>query len=199
MLPGGSPKKSKFIYITRSPLDACVSFYHHLSHQREGCYEKSFNEFFDEWVEGKIPFGTWSDHILSYASLVANGEAYLLSYEDMVNNLEESVHRLVKFLELDDFITSEDVKNILPLFSFNAMKKDLNKFQPKSVTWKKDFKFLRKGAVGDEKEALNDEQRCQFKMHLVQKEFFDKIMTQFTNVEDGVEYIKNVRQFMPSG
>jgi hypothetical protein len=179
MLPGGTPKKCKFIYIHRSPLDACVSFYHHLSHQHEGCYEKSLNEFFDEWIAGKLPFGTWSDHILSYASLVANGEVFLLSYEDMVGNLEESVDKLAKFLELDDCLTSQDVKSILPLFSFSIMKKDLNKFQPKSVTWKKDFNFLRKGVVGDEKETLSDEQRLRFKAHLDSRYFSKEIKEHF--------------------
>jgi hypothetical protein len=63
--------RPKIIYIVRNPLDACVSFYYHLSHQHQGCYESSLHQFFKDWIDGKIPFGTWAEHILSYAPLLA--------------------------------------------------------------------------------------------------------------------------------
>lgn len=69
MLPHGS---GKFIYLIRSPLDTCVSFYHHLVHQVEGGYEGTFAEFFQDWIRGNIAFGSWIDHILSYASCGKN-------------------------------------------------------------------------------------------------------------------------------
>lgn len=199
MLPGGAPKTSKFIYITRSPLDVCVSFYHHLSHQMEGCYEGSLNEFYDDWIDGKIPFGTWPDHLLSYASLVANKDVGLFSYEEMIGDLEESVDRLVHFLELDDYLTKEDVKDILPLFSFDSMKKDLKKFQPKSVKWKGNFTFLRKGTIGDEKDMLSNEQRLQFKANLDSINFFEKIALKFEkSKKTSKQYTKCVQKFMKS-
>jgi Sulfotransferase domain len=61
----------KFIYIIRSPFDVCVSFYHHLSNQVEGGFEGSFDEFFDDWLNGKLAFGSWIDHIRSYEAAFA--------------------------------------------------------------------------------------------------------------------------------
>mmetsp|Transcript_6860 Transcript_6860/g.9850 ORF Transcript_6860/g.9850 Transcript_6860/m.9850 type:complete len:98 (-) Transcript_6860:72-365(-) len=72
--------KSKVIYVVRSPMDTCLSFYYHLSQQEEGCYEKPLGDFFQEWVDGKIPFGSWTDHLLSpYAPMIARGEVLEVS------------------------------------------------------------------------------------------------------------------------
>ena len=38
---------------------------------------------------------------------------------------------------------------ILPSFTFNVMKDNIQKFQPKSVGWLNDFQFLRRGVSGD--------------------------------------------------
>jgi hypothetical protein len=130
---------------------------------------------------------------------VANKDIVLFSYEEMIGDLEESVDRLVHFLELDDCLTKEDVKGILPLFSFDSMKKDLNKFQPKSVTWKGNFTFLRKGTIGDEKDTLSNDQRLQFKATLDRLDFFEKIALQFEQSENtSKQYTKCVQQFMHS-
>eukprot|EP00558_Chaetoceros_sp_UNC1202_P001835 CAMPEP_0197257672 /NCGR_PEP_ID=MMETSP1429-20130617/79545_1 /TAXON_ID=49237 /ORGANISM="Chaetoceros sp., Strain UNC1202" /LENGTH=209 /DNA_ID=CAMNT_0042721581 /DNA_START=1 /DNA_END=630 /DNA_ORIENTATION=+ len=166
---------AKFIYLIRSPLDTCVSFYHHLSHQVEGCYEKSIDDFFREWMDGEIPFGSWTDHLLSYAPLIAADKVFLLSYEDMVNDLKGSVIKLVKYLEMDDVLTTGDIDEIVPSFSFQSMKKDLNRFQPKSVTWKNDFKFLRKGVVGDQKQQLSNASRNEFEKRIDANQFIAKV------------------------
>jgi len=159
----------KFIYITRSPLDACVSFYHHLSHQVEGCYQHSLDDFFQDWLDGKLPFGSWIDHFISYSSLVANHQVLHLSYEEMVQDLPKSVYKIIEYLQLDDFLTKDDLKNILPSFEFQDMKSQLYKFQPKSVTWKNDFCFLRKGNVGDHKNVLTKDKVLRFKNELIHR------------------------------
>lgn len=161
----GGKNIGKFVYITRNPLDTCVSFYHHLSHQLEGQYEKSLREFYDEWVNGEIPFGSWSDHIISYAALMANDEVLHMSYEDLVLNPKSCLIRLTEFLELDQ-IEENDIISLLPTFSFASMKKDITRFQPKSVTWVGNFSFLRKGLIGDNKNELEDEIRQGYKDYL---------------------------------
>ena len=167
--------KAKFIYIIRSPLDVCVSFYHHLSNQEEGCYEQSLKDFFLAWMQGEIPFGSWTDHVRSYAPFIQRKDVLLLSFEDMVNDLSGCVQRLTKFLELDECLNEDDIGSVLPSFTFESMKKNLNKFQPKSVTWKRDFKFLRKGEVGDNKIELTDEERTSFYKKLKEENVYDEI------------------------
>lgn len=177
----------KFIYITRSPLDACVSFYHHLSHQVEGGYQNSLDDFFKEWIHGTLPFGSWIDHYGSYSTLVAKKQVLHLSYEEMVMDLPKCVDALIVFLELDDLLTKDDVKDILPSFEFKTMKNNLHKFQPKSVTWKNDFLFLRKGRVGDYKNHLTHDQVLSFKTELASRRLLQELTCIFGNDVSSLE------------
>lgn len=179
----------KFIYVVRSPLDACVSFYHHLSSQKEGQYVQGFSAFFEDWCNGKIPFGSWKDHIASFADgLVEQNvcrssdgsfekkcrKVMVVLYEDLVHNLAAEVDRISRFLGLD--ISEKKKGHLLPTFSFDSMKKDSNisKFQPKSVTWIGDFKFLRKGCIGDSSSLITKEQELVFARSISKDEIWTR-------------------------
>ena len=155
--PDRSRKQGKFIYLIRSPMDVCVSFYYHLSHQEEGGYEGSFDDFFQEWTAGQVAFGSWADHIRSFlpaAATTIDGDdgrqqrVLFLFYDDMLTDLSSAVRSIAEFIEMD--VTHDDINGLLPTFTFDAMKANLNRFQPRSVTWKNNFKFLRKGIAGDD-------------------------------------------------
>lgn len=174
MLPGGRP--AKFIYLVRRPLDACVSFHCHLNNQVEGGYEGSFDDFYQEWLDGRIPFGSWIQHIQSYAHAFSHGSTspntpyvvkledgrhlLLLSYDEMKDNLLSAVCTIQLFLNLN--VTEEQRLGLLPAFSFESMKKDIHKFQPRSVHWKHGFSFLRKGVSGDSHTGVSSVQRKSF-------------------------------------
>jgi len=182
---GGRRGTAKFIYVVRSPLDVCVSFYHHLSNQQEGGYEGNFDTFFDDWIQGKIAFGSYIDHIMSFIPAFSSSQSkstttttttpaaadgssnnntdssrhrdiLLISYEELVNDLATNVRRISQFLDID--ATDDELAELLPTFGFQHMKSDLDRFQPKSVTWKNDFQFLRKGQVGDSKHLVSESQ-----------------------------------------
>jgi sulfotransferase len=187
---GESSSTTKFIYMMRSPLDVCVSFYHHLSNQVEGGFTGSFEQFFDEWLDGTLPYGSWIDHIRSYEDAVlalssstciatagstsssslssssvklADGRHLLfISYEQMLDDLDGVVQTLIEFLHLPD-VSDEQRAALLPTFSFAAMKADIDRFQPQSVHWQNNnFCFLRKGIVGDYQEFITEAQRARF-------------------------------------
>jgi len=167
--------RSKFIYVVRSPLDVCVSFFSHLSHQVEGGFEGSFEEFFRDWVDGKVAFGSWADHILSYVPAFADRENdemrqfLFLSYETMLSDLPKIVAQLVEFLDLT--VKDEEQEKLLPTFSFAHMKSESERFQPKSVTWKNQFSFLRKGKSGDANSIVTEQQREIFMQQLQALDF----------------------------
>ena len=187
--------RPKIIYIVRNPLDACVSFYYHLSHQHEGCYESSLHQFFKDWIDGKIPFGTWAEHILSYAPLLAEKSVLFITYEEMIVNLRETVDRIAKYLELDDVLQEKDIDELMPTFTFDSMKKDLTMFQPKSVTWKNDFKFLRRGVIGDSSRELSEEEVATFEKHLNEIHFIPKLrcmLMSFMDCSDCSEIISRI-------
>lgn len=163
--------RGKFIYVVRSPLDTCASFYAHLSNQVEGGYEKSMDEFFVEWMKGEIAYGTWDEHVLSYMVAFSTGtkrkvtlddgrEFLLILYQEMVENLAAVVDELVEFLQLD--IGAHPVNDLLRLFSFDYMSQHIDHFQPKSVTWKNQFKFLRGGRTGDGCRMISTAQQMEY-------------------------------------
>ena len=176
--PGIKDKKeAKFVYLIRSPMDVCLSFYCHLSNQEEGCYAKSYEDFFNEWIEGKIAFGSYIDHILSFALAFADPgegrEILLVSYEDMISDLSAAVAKIANFIEAD--VTEEEIEELLPTFTFQHMKTDLDRFQPRSVTWKNDFKFLRRGVSGDSLTVATDAQRNKLKAWFEKEKFAEKL------------------------
>ena len=176
------PQCGKFIYITRNQIDVVASFYHHLSNQKEGTYTDTFETFFRDWMDGRIPFGSSLHHLISFAGAFAdnmyettfdgndsihdNGGGsstsssdvndqplLLLSYEQMKANLHTEVLRIISFLNLT--IPSHVLEDeILPSFEFSSMKNNIEKFQPKSVGWLNGFQFLRRGVTGDGKKLL---------------------------------------------
>jgi len=167
------PQCGKFIYITRNQIDVVTSFYHHLSNQKEGTYTDTFETFVTDWMDGKIPFGSSLDHLMSFAEGFAVDNALydttsssddddtsscsssigqpllLLSYEQLKSSLRTEVHRIISFLNLTHIPMHVLNEELLPSFEFHSMKNNIHKFQPKSVGWLNGFQFLRRGVVGD--------------------------------------------------
>jgi sulfotransferase len=183
MLPStlerGATSSAKFIYIIRSPIDVCVSFYHHLSHQVQGGYQGDWDDFYQSWLLGDtLPYGEWDHHVLSYASLLTltasesddppvntirldDGREFLfLLYEDLMDDLPTAVGQLVEFLGLQ--VSVERQQSLLPTFSFDSMKSNIDQFQPKSVQWRDQFSFLRRGKAGLGSSVLTENQRADF-------------------------------------
>ena len=166
------PSCGKFIYITRNLPDVCASFYHHLSNQKEGTYQDNFSTFALDWMEGTLPFGSPLHHLLSYVEGFSHNSyadvehesndsvdknpikrqerpLLLLSYEKMKSNLRQEVLKIMDFLNITNIPMDVLDKDILPSFEFDSMKRNIDRFQPQSVTWLNGFQFLRRGESGD--------------------------------------------------
>ena len=184
----GGRKKAKFIYLIRSPMDVCLSFYCHLSNQNEGGYHGSYEDFFNEWIEGKIAFGSYIDHILAFSPAFVDAgqwrEILLVSYEDMISDLPAVVAKIANFIEA--YVTKEEIEELLPTFTFQHMKSDLNRFQPRSVTWKNDFKFLRRGVSGDSLTVATDAQRKLLNAWFQREGFIEKLQSVLSGTDPEV-------------
>jgi hypothetical protein len=113
----------------------------------------------------------------------------------MIVNLRETVDRIAKYLELDDVLQEKDIDELMPTFTFDSMKKDLTMFQPKSVTWKNDFKFLRRGVIGDSSRELSEEEVATFEKHLNEIHFIPKLrcmLMSFMDCSDCSEIISRI-------
>ena len=172
MLPGRRfDGKTKYIYLLRSGPDACLSFFHHLSNQDDESGGTSstfpnFPAFAQQWLDGKIPYGSWNHHVCEWleAQETLGGDLLLLRYEDMVNDLASQVQRIALFLGMQ-ILNSADLEKLLPKLTFSGMKKEVDLYSPVSVKWKEGYSFIRKGVVGDSAEkwsALAPEMHQQF-------------------------------------
>ena len=51
----------KYIYVARNGKDVAVSYFHY--YQTHRAYQGTFAEFFDQFLAGKIPPGSWFEHV----------------------------------------------------------------------------------------------------------------------------------------
>merc|ERR1712150_225971 len=149
----GSPK---VIYVSRRGKDVVTSFFHHMSSMgvEDGglsdALANDFDAFYSDWLKGKLEYGRWLGHISAWMTTLRSCKRVLfVNYEDLKRDVGVQVRRIRDFLEIP--LTDEEVDKILPRFSVGEMKKILHKFQPQNVSWRNDFKFIRKGVVGDHK------------------------------------------------
>ena len=181
MLPQGA--SFKYLYIVRDGKDVVLSFYHHLSHQAEGKYEGSFDNFLDDWCEGEIPFGKWITHLKkwyeAFSTSSNDDKCLLLRYESLVNDLPGEIEKISNFLFKDSVgdndlnsISSSRIKKqkLCDSLSFQGMRRESARYQPVSVTWLDNFQFLRKGCVGDSLSFFTPEQHRKFDK-MVEKAF----------------------------
>jgi len=165
----------RYVYCVRRGRDVCTSFYYHLSNQ-VGCggFSGDFKEFVRKWCGGEILFGPWINHLREWilASHDLNNHILIVYYEEMIEDLEEVVKKIVIFLNCQ--IPEEKLHALLPLFSFDYMKANLSNFQPTSVQWKSGFEFIRKGQVNDSKNIFTETEE-QYFMQMIQNEFPNNI------------------------
>jgi len=146
MMPTHLP--ARFVYVVRDGRDTCVSFYHHLSHQlkkdgSEPVETRDFGAFHSDWIAGKMPFGSWADHLWSWDAAKHDERVLLVRYEDLLTDLKANVARIASHLGVE--LSDTKMDEMLQRFSFNYMKEHRDLFEPVSVQWKDNFAFLRKG------------------------------------------------------
>ncbi|XP_065299566.1 sulfotransferase ssu-1-like [Dermacentor albipictus] len=91
--------KAKFIYLTRNPLDVCVSFYYYV---RNGpIYDFSdgtFDDFVNAFVLGEVERGDYCDHLLSWYSHRLEENVFFLTYEQLKSDFRNTVLCLAGFM-----------------------------------------------------------------------------------------------------
>ena len=173
---------ARYIYMTRKGRDACLSFFHHLSHQaiEDGGYTGSLEQFVADWTAGKVPFGSWSAHLKSWmgGGAATDPRVLFVSYEALKADLRGEVLKVVAHLGLS--LGEARVDELLPRFTFEWMRTNEEQFNPRSVRWvpsaedlarqqaaaggegggkAEEFHFIRSGQVGEGKRftAAQDE------------------------------------------
>lgn len=151
--------RCKIVHMMRNPKDVMVSLYHHAKKDKMLDLNIGWNEFFEVWMDGKIPYGTWYDYELGMEQAEQDypGMIFTCYYEDMKRNPEKDIERLAEFLGFQ--CNAQMIKDIAKATGFENMQK--NKFDITSLIHGKGF-IYRKGEIGDWKNHFTVAQNERF-------------------------------------
>ncbi|XP_067366281.1 sulfotransferase 2B1-like isoform X1 [Channa argus] len=155
--------KAKVIYIMRNPKDVMVSsyYFHRMARFLED--PGTFDEFMEKFLEGKVLFGKWTDHVKGWRLAKLGDRILYITYEEMVKDLPEALRHISDFLGRN--LSEETIQKIAEHCSFKSMKANqMSNFSlvPKKYMDSEKSNFFRKGVVGDWKNHFNTEQLARF-------------------------------------
>ncbi|CAN7941427.1 unnamed protein product [Ixodes hexagonus] len=118
---------AKYIYITRNPFDCCVSFYHHTRHFPMYHFEEgTFAEFLEMFLAGKVDFGDYFKHLLSWYDHKDDANVLFLTYEDLKKDTRSWLLKVADFLgeEYGAKLRRDEglIEKVLKMVSLEGMK-----------------------------------------------------------------------------
>ncbi|KAH7941143.1 hypothetical protein HPB49_010337 [Dermacentor silvarum] len=124
-------KDAKYIYVARNPYDCCVSYFYHTKHMPEYHFEEgTFDQFFDMFVEGKVDFGDYFDHLLSWYDHRNDPNVLFVTYEQLKKDIRAWVLKIADFIgeEFGQKLRSDNslLENVLQNISVKNMKETVN-------------------------------------------------------------------------
>lgn len=139
----------RIVYVARNAKDNMVSYFHFDRMNMVQPEAGEWSDFFQRFLEGKMVFGSWHDHVNSWwQKKKTYPKLHYMFYEDMVEDTDLEINKLCRFLGLS--VRPEEIQQITGQVQFDNMKK--NNMTNYSTIKVMDFNvspFLRKGKVGD--------------------------------------------------
>ncbi|XP_059212559.1 amine sulfotransferase-like [Centropristis striata] len=168
MLPHGvKTKRIKVVYVMRNPKDVLVSLYHFAHSWVLLETPKSFEDFFQDFLDGNAFMGSWFDHVREYYNEKDQMDILFVRYEDMLKDLRGEVVKLCAFLGKD--LTDEAIDHVVEMSIFKNMKTIPNANYLELL--EKQFyqrDTMRKGVAGDWKNHFT----------VAQNEYFDRVFAE---------------------
>uniref|UniRef100_A0A1B6GG97 Sulfotransferase domain-containing protein n=1 Tax=Cuerna arida TaxID=1464854 RepID=A0A1B6GG97_9HEMI len=153
-------KKPKIIYVTRNPMDAAISYYHH--HRLWNGYVGSYETFMEGFLQDKLVYSPFWEHVLEYKNMENQEHVLITSFEEMKADLKGVILRTADFMGKK--LSDEQVEELMFHLSFANMKNNpaINGEDfIKEVKEKHDMPeddpeltFIRKGQVGGWKKEM---------------------------------------------
>ncbi|XP_067344852.1 sulfotransferase 2B1-like isoform X2 [Channa argus] len=147
--------KPKVIYIMRNPKDVFTSSFHYYGITSFLVQPGPQSEFLEKFLNGKVMFGSWFDHVKGWLDADNNKRIMYICYEEMAMDLKGSVGRIAQFLEKP--LSAEVIEKIADRCLFKNMKKNnMSNYSvvPQEFMDQTKSEFLRKGVAGDWKNQL---------------------------------------------
>ncbi|KAK4875063.1 hypothetical protein RN001_011485 [Aquatica leii] len=164
-------KHPKIVYITRNPIDTCVSYFHHCK-LIEG-YRGNFTEFSNLFLSGKLCYTPYWNNVLQYWNRRNESNVLFLKFEDLKRDLPNTIRNVAKFLSKK--VTEEQIKLLSHHLSFENMKKNKSVNYEEFVQFHKKYKlvncegsFIRSGKVGEKCSEVTQSIKEQFDLWIQQ-------------------------------
>lgn len=142
----------RYIYCVRNGLDVAVSSHHQIRNLVPAFRQCSLGEFFSRFLEGRVPFGNWFEHVAGWLRNEDRLNVLVVSYEELSADLEAAVKRIADFCGIT--IDPAAMPRILERCSFAFMREHKAKFSIK-LPEPADSELVRQGQVGGWREALD--------------------------------------------
>ncbi|GFY73932.1 sulfotransferase 1E1 [Trichonephila inaurata madagascariensis] len=163
LLPEDIHKKNvKILYIMRNPKDVVVSYYHFVRMMTVSDYSGNFENFFQEFLSDKVPYGPLWKHYQEMWDHLNEANILILFYEDLHKDIQGAIKKIATFLDRD--VSDEEINNIVEHCSFHNMAQNPNvnyqHWDDLGIRKIHEAKFMRKGEIGDWKNYFTSEM-CQ--------------------------------------
>ncbi|XP_077593817.1 sulfotransferase 1C2-like [Stigmatopora nigra] len=155
--------KCKLIYVARNPKDTVVSNFHFEQINMTTPDTGNWDAFLDYFLNGELEWGYWYDHVKGYWEGREKWNIFYLFYEDMKEDPRREVVRLMKYLDLS--LTDEAIDRVVEQTSFKEMRENpMANYSvfPKTIYDTSNYRFMRKGMVGDWQNHFTGEQAATF-------------------------------------
>lgn len=159
LMPGKDNLTAQFVCVARNPKDTAVSYYYH-DRSKMG-YEGSWADELQLFMEGKLMFGDFYDHVLGWwqASQTADN-IFFTTYEAMKADLGQVAVQLAEFLGVA--AEPELIATVVKKSSFKEMSTNPQTDFSWMPSKEGEESHFRKGVVGDWRSHFTPAQNKQF-------------------------------------
>lgn len=120
--------EAKYIVVIRNPKDTLISMYHFLNTDVHGHQGGRLESFFEHYITGDIPYGSYFDHLLSWYEHRNDPNVLFLYYEKMKRDIKSSIMQMADFLgeEYRNLVQDQRVlEDVIHYSSFEYMKEHM--------------------------------------------------------------------------
>ncbi|KAG8447565.1 hypothetical protein GDO86_014895 [Hymenochirus boettgeri] len=156
-------EKCKVIYVARNAKDTATSYFYFDHMANIHVTPKSWDEYIERFMKGDVGWGSWYDHVKGFWEQKDKHNILYLFYEDLLRTPLEEIRKVMKFLDKD--LPEEVLRKIAYLTSFSKMKENpMTNYStfPSEMMNQTQYKFMRKGQVGDWKSHFTVYQNDRF-------------------------------------
>lgn len=155
---GGRP--GRYLYVMRDGRDVLVSYFHFW--RAYGGYEGQFAAFFEDFVSGRVQYGSWFKHVASWTEHKHDSNLLLVHYEDLLSRFDETVETIA--VHCGVVLTPRALADMSRFCGLGFMKRHEGRFAPAprlggSIV---PTGFIRNGKSGGWKDYLSPEQDARF-------------------------------------